>query len=54
MFEQEQRSQQQISREAAERFAIMVAIAARKADAKRGREQQRAARRGRASVAKPA
>ena len=31
MFEQEYRPQQQISREAAERYAVMVAIAARKA-----------------------
>jgi hypothetical protein len=41
MFEQEYRSQEQISREAAERFAIMVAIAARKAEAKRVRQQKR-------------
>ena len=41
MFEQEYRAQQQISREAAERFAIMVAIAARKAEAKRVRQQKR-------------
>ncbi len=36
MFEQEQRPQQQISREAAERYAIMVAITARKAGAQAG------------------
>jgi hypothetical protein len=41
MFEQEYRSQEQISREAAERSAIMVAIAARKAEAKRVRKQRR-------------
>jgi predicted Fe-S protein YdhL (DUF1289 family) len=41
MFEQEQRSWQQISREAAERHAIMAAITARKADAKRERQQRR-------------
>ena len=41
MFEQEYRSQEQISREAAERFAIMAAIAARKAEAKRVRQQKR-------------
>jgi len=41
MFEQEQRPQQQVSREAAERFAIMVAIAARKAETKRVRRQRR-------------
>lgn len=41
MFEQEYRPQEQISREAAERFAIMVAIATRKADAKRVRQQKR-------------
>ena len=41
MFEQEYRPQQQISREAAERFAIMVAITARKAEAKRVRRQKR-------------
>ena len=41
MFEQEHRSQEQISREAAERSAIMVAIAARKAEAKRVRKQKR-------------
>jgi hypothetical protein len=41
MFEQEFRPQEQISREAAERFAIMVAITARKAEAKRVRQQKR-------------
>jgi hypothetical protein len=54
MFEQEYRPQQQISREAAERFAIMVVIATRKAQTKRVRQQRRAVRRARASVAKPA
>jgi hypothetical protein len=43
MFEQEQRSWQQISREAAERHAIMAAITARRADAKRERRQRRPA-----------
>ena len=41
MFEHEQRPQQQISREAAERFAIMVAIVTHKAEAKRVRRQRR-------------
>ena len=41
MFEQEYRSREQISREAAERYAIMVAITARKAEAKRVRQQKR-------------
>lgn len=54
MFEHEYRPQQQISREAAERYALMVAIAVRKAPAKRVRQQRRAVRRARASVAKPA
>jgi hypothetical protein len=54
MFEQKSRSQQQIRREAAERFAIMVAIVARKTQAKPVRQQRRAVRRTRASVAKPA
>ena len=54
MFEREYRPQQQISREAAERYAVMVAIAARKAGAKRVRQQRRVFRRARASVAKPA
>ena len=54
MFEQEYRPQQRISREAAERYAVMVAIAARKAGAKRVRQRRRAVRRARASVAKPA
>ena len=40
MFEQEYRSREQISREAAERYAIMVAITARKAEAKRVRKQK--------------
>ena len=40
MLEQEYRSQEQISREAAERSAIMAAIAARKAEAKRVRKQE--------------
>jgi hypothetical protein len=50
MFEQEYRSHQQISREAAERSAIRVAIA----EAKRVRQQRRAARKARSSVAEPA
>jgi len=54
MFEQENRPQQQISREAAERYALMVAIVARKPQAKPLRQQRRAVRRTRASVAKPA
>jgi hypothetical protein len=54
MFEQEYRPQQQISREAAERFAIMVAIAVRKAEVKRVRQQRRAVRRARASAAETA
>jgi hypothetical protein len=54
MFEQENRSQKQISREAAERYALMVAIVARKAQANRVRQQGRGVRRKRASVAKPA
>jgi hypothetical protein len=54
MFEQEFRSREQISREAAERFAIMVAIAQRKAAAKPARRQRRGVRKARASVAKPA
>jgi hypothetical protein len=41
MFEYEHRPQEQISREAAERSAIMVAIAARRAEAKRVRQQKR-------------
>jgi hypothetical protein len=41
MFEQEYRSHEQISREAAERYAIMVVITARKAEAKRERQQKR-------------
>jgi hypothetical protein len=51
MFEQEYRPQQQISREAAERHAIMVAIAARRAEAKRVRQQRRAVREARTSAA---
>jgi hypothetical protein len=54
MFEQEHRPQQQISREAAERFAIMVAIAARKAQVKRVRPTRRAIHRARSSAAEPA
>jgi hypothetical protein len=54
MFEQEYRSHRQISREAAERSAIMVAIAERKAEARRVRQQRRAARKARSSVAEPA
>ena len=41
MFEHEYRSPEQISREAAERYAQMEAVAARKAEAKRVRRQQR-------------
>ena len=41
MFEQEKRPQHQISREAAERYAIMVAITARKAERKQVRQQRR-------------
>jgi hypothetical protein len=53
MSEQENRSQQQIRREAAERFALMVAIVVRQAEANGVRKQRRAGRRARASVAKP-
>ena len=41
MFEHEYRPREQISREDAESLAIMVAIATRKADAKRVRQQKR-------------
>jgi hypothetical protein len=41
MFETEYRSPEQISREAAERYAQMVAVAERKAEAKRVRQQKR-------------
>jgi hypothetical protein len=41
MFEHEYRSSEQISREAAEHYAQTSAIAARKAEAKRVRRQQR-------------
>ena len=54
MFEHEYRPQQQISREAAERYALMVAIVVRKAEANGVRKQVRAGRRARASVAKHA
>jgi len=54
MLEQEYRSHRQISREAAERSAIMVAIAERRAEAKRVHQQRRAARKARSSVAEPA
>jgi hypothetical protein len=54
MFEQEFRSREQISREAAERFAIMVAIAQRQAAAKPVRRKRRGVRKARVSVAKPA
>jgi hypothetical protein len=40
MFEYEYRSREQISREAAERYAHMEAVAARKAEAKHERRQQ--------------
>jgi hypothetical protein len=54
MFDHEYRPQQKVSREAAERYALMVAIAVRKSQAKRVRPQRRAVRRARASAAKPA
>ena len=54
MFEQEYRPQQQISREAAERYTIMVAVTARRAEAKRVRRQRRAVRQIRASAAEAA
>ena len=54
MSEQKYQPQQQSSREAAERFAIMVAITARKPEVKRVRRQRRAVRRASASVPKPA
>jgi hypothetical protein len=54
MDEQEQRPQRQIRRETAERFAIMVAITARKPEVKSVRQQRRAARQARTSVVKPA
>ena len=41
MFEEEYRSQEQISREAAERSAIMSQSRRRKAEAKRVRKQNR-------------
>ena len=47
-----QQQKQQTRREAAERYALMVAIVVRKAEANGVRKQRRAARRGRASVAK--
>ncbi len=40
MFEHEYRSREQISREAAEHYAQMEAVAAHKAEAKRERRQQ--------------
>jgi|GEM_PF-4983654 hypothetical protein len=54
MFEQEYRPQQQISRQAAEHYAIMVAITASRANAKRVRRQRRAVRQARSSVAEAA
>jgi len=54
MFEQEYRSQQQISREAAEHYAIMAAITARRAEAKRVRRQRRAVRQARSAAAETA
>jgi hypothetical protein len=54
MFEQEYRPQQQISREAAERYTIMVAITAGRAEAKRVRRQRRAVRQTRSSAAEAA
>jgi len=41
MFEYEYRSREQISREAAEHYAHMEAVAARKAEEKHERRQQR-------------
>ncbi len=41
MFEHEYRSREQISREAAEHYAQVEAVAARKAEAKHERRQQR-------------
>jgi hypothetical protein len=53
MFEHEYRSPEQISREAAEHYAQKAAVAARKAEAKRVRRQQRrSVRQFRESVAK--
>ena len=43
MFEHEYSSPEQVSREAAERYAQMVAVAARKAEAQRVRRQRRRA-----------
>jgi hypothetical protein len=54
MFEQEYRPQQQISQEAAERYAIMVAITARRADNKCVRRQRRPVRQTRSSAAEAA
>jgi hypothetical protein len=55
MFEDERRRrQQQINREKAERYAVIVAVITQNAAAQRAREQRRAVRRTRASVAKPA
>jgi hypothetical protein len=54
MFEQENRPRQQTSRETAERYALMVAIVVRKAEANGVPKRRRAVRRARASVAKPA
>jgi hypothetical protein len=42
MFEDERRRQQQINREKAERYAVIVAVITQNAAAKRAREQQRA------------
>ena len=53
MFVPEYRSPEQISREAAEHYAQTAAVAARKAEAKRVRRQQRrSVRQFRESVAK--
>jgi hypothetical protein len=54
MFEDERRRQQKINREKAERYAVIVAVITQNAAAQRAREQRRAVRRTRASVAKPA
>jgi hypothetical protein len=54
MFEYEFVSQVDRSRSAAERYAVISAVAERKAESKRVRRQARAVRRVRTSVAKAA
>ena len=54
MFEYSPLNQVALSRVAAERSAVMSAVAERKAESKRIRRQARAVRRVRASVAKAA